>query len=246
MHPGPVVNPWLGDQIIQLRSVNTDAQLREMYRAAQEADLHAKVKAEPSLLEPRDGFDLPVFIRERLYDPYQQLYSTYSQVFLMDRVFSGRSDNPLTVLKHSPAADLTGKIDLGNKKYRLVINESGILVTVKKLTPTGEVTIMNNDKFFKKDELRIGWSKEFHVPGVETGTIQTLSHYLSVDENARTVTVLPVKLNPIRKEIQPQFIMNERPVQMEKIYCRTAFGDEVPYDAVMGVFRFEGENVKKN
>ena len=80
MQEEPVVNPWLGDQIIRLRSVNTDAQLREMYRAAQEADptltwmdflsetaLHAKVKAEPSLLEPRDGFDLPVFIRERLF-----------------------------------------------------------------------------------------------------------------------------------------------------------------------------------
>ncbi len=191
-------------------------------------------------------YDSPAQLAEYFDAPYQQLYTTYSQVFLVDRVFSGRSDNPLTALKHSSAADLTGKIDLGNKKYRLVINESDILVTVKKLTPTGEVTIMNNDKFFKKDELRIGWSKEFHVPGVETGTIQTLSHYLSVDENARTVTVLPVKLNPIRKEIQPQFIMNGRPVQMEKIYCRTAFGDEVPYDAVLGVFRFEGENVKKN
>ena len=80
MQEEPVVNPWLGDQIIQLRSVNTDAQLREMYRAAQEADpelgwmdflsetaLHAKVKAEPSLLEPREEFDLPPFIRERLF-----------------------------------------------------------------------------------------------------------------------------------------------------------------------------------
>lgn len=80
MQEDPVVNPWLGDQIIQLRSVNTDAQLREMYHAAREADpdlgwmdflsetaLHAKIKAEPSLLEPRDEFDLPESVRERLF-----------------------------------------------------------------------------------------------------------------------------------------------------------------------------------
>lgn len=191
-------------------------------------------------------YDSLAQLAEYFDSPYQSMYTPYSQVFLVDRAFSGKTDNPLTALKHDVAADLTGKIDLENKKYRLVINESDITVSVKKLSPTGDVPIRNNDKFFKKDELQIRWSKEYHVPGVETGTIQTLSNYLSVDEAARTVTILPVKLNLIKKEIQPQFHLNGRPVQMERIVCRTTFGDEVPYDGVMGVFRFEGENVKKN
>lgn len=36
MQEEPVVNPWLGDQILRLCSANADSQLREMFRAARE------------------------------------------------------------------------------------------------------------------------------------------------------------------------------------------------------------------
>jgi len=80
MDNDPVVNPWLGEQIIRLRSVSADGELRDMYRAEQETApgktweaflcetaLRAAVKAAPRLLERREEMDLPESVRERLY-----------------------------------------------------------------------------------------------------------------------------------------------------------------------------------
>lgn len=75
----PVVNPWLGEQVLWLRSVKTDGELRAMYRAGWEEDgdgswevflcetaLRARVKDEPSLLERREDMPLSQDVKDRL------------------------------------------------------------------------------------------------------------------------------------------------------------------------------------
>lgn len=88
----PVVNPWLGEQVLKLRSVNTDEELRAMYHAEQEDGTHksweeflcetalrAKVKDDPSLLEKRDDMPLSQDIKERLYINQVQVLADLSQ-----------------------------------------------------------------------------------------------------------------------------------------------------------------------
>ncbi len=57
-------------------------------------------------------------------NPYQKEYAQYSQVFLVDSVLKERPENPLSVFKYCPDADLSGRIDLENKRYRLILDSS--------------------------------------------------------------------------------------------------------------------------
>lgn len=88
----PVVNPWLGEQVLKLRSVNTDEELRAMYHAEQESGTHksweeflcetalrAKVKDNPTLLEKRDDMPLSQDIKDRLYINQVQVLADLAQ-----------------------------------------------------------------------------------------------------------------------------------------------------------------------
>ena len=88
----PIVNPWLGEQILRLRSVKTDEELRAMYKTAQEKGfkdsweeflcetaLRAKVKDDPSLLEKREDMPLSQDIKDRLYINHVQVLADLAQ-----------------------------------------------------------------------------------------------------------------------------------------------------------------------
>ena len=88
----PIVNPWLGEQILKLRSVKTDEELRAMYKTAQEKGfkdsweeflcetaLRAKVKEDPSLLEKREDMPLSQDIKDRLYINHVQVLADLAQ-----------------------------------------------------------------------------------------------------------------------------------------------------------------------
>ena len=63
-------------------------------------------------------------LAEFFENPYQKIYSPYSQVFFVDAEYKGNVKNPLNTVKINLAADLTEKIDLENKRYRLIVNPS--------------------------------------------------------------------------------------------------------------------------
>ena len=88
----PIVNPWLGEQVLKLRSVNSDEELRAMYKAEQEngaaesweeflceAALRAKVKEDPFLLEKRDDMPLSAEVKERLFINQVQVLADLAQ-----------------------------------------------------------------------------------------------------------------------------------------------------------------------
>lgn len=173
-----------------------------------------------------------------LDDPYQKIYTPYSQVLLVDASLKDKPENPLNALKHSSSMELSGQIDLENKKYRLIVS-SASFAKVKRVLPDGQKAPMySNDRFFKKDVLCVEWAKQYHQAVEKQGTIDVLKKYLNIDELNRTVTVLPVKLQILSKDIQPQFILRESPIDVDSFKCINAQGDDIPLKE--GTLHFEG------
>jgi len=213
-----------------------------------------------SLIKPRERYDIEHLemgnqdaayiyydsagqLRAYFDDPYQSVYSAYSQVYFVDKSLKGKDENPLKAFKHGADSDLTGKIDLNNKRYRLVLrDEAG--AKVNRISGGQSLPVSSNGHFYKNDELRIEWTKPFCVSAEQRGSIESLEKYLEIDESNRTVSIKPVKLSPITKDVQPQFILRTDPVIMDQLTCKNGRGEEIPF--VDGKLHFEGESVKQS
>lgn len=179
-------------------------------------------------------------LRAYFDDPYQSVYSPYSQIFFVDKSLKGKNENPLNALKHGVSSELTGKIDLDNKRYRLVLRDD-FRVNVSKVSSGTKTPLSSNSHFFKKDELHIEWIKPFCTSAEQKGYMDSLDKYLEIDDENRTVTIKPVKLYPITKDIQPQFLLRGEPVEMEQFSCQNNKGDSITLED--GKLHFEGEQV---
>lgn len=179
-------------------------------------------------------------LRAYFDDPYQRVYSPYSQIFFVDKSLKGKNENPLNALKHGVSSELTGKIDLDNKRYRLVLRDD-FRVNVTKVSAGTKTPLSSNSHFFKKDELHIEWIKPFCTSAEQKGYMDSLERYLEIDEENRTVTIKSVKLHPITKDIQPQFLLRGEPVEMEQFSCQNNKGDNISLED--GKLHFEGEQV---
>lgn len=173
-----------------------------------------------------------------LDDPYQKIYTPYSQVFLVDASLKDRPENPLNALKHSSSMELSGQIDLENKKYRLIVSSASFAKVKRLLSDGRKAPMYSNDRFFKKDVLCIEWAKQYHQTVEKQGAIDTLKEYLDINELNRTVTILPVKLQILSKDIQPQFILRDSAIEVDSFRCTNAQGEDSPLKE--GKLHFEG------
>lgn len=178
-----------------------------------------------------------------LENPYQKEYAQYSQIFLVDSRFKGKPENPLCVLRYCPEADLSGRIDLDNRRYRMILDSSS-LATVKRVRSDGSMTYLrNNDHFREKEKIHIEWSKAHHHSFDRMGSIESLKDYLEINEVNKTVRVLPVDLKIVSKDLLPQFILRGSPIDMEHFHCSNDDGDEI--SLIDGKLHFEGAQLNQ-
>lgn len=172
-------------------------------------------------------------------DPYQNAYTPYSQVFFVEAALKGKVENPLNTLKVTQGADLTGRVDLENKKYRLIVNPSSY-AKVERIHADGHRTpLYSNDRFHKKDKLLIKWSRQYYNAKENSGTIEDLGDCLDVNELNRTVNILPQQLQIITKDIQPQFLLRDEPIKVDSFKCSNSQNEVVELQED-GKLHFEG------
>lgn len=132
-------------------------------------------------------------------NPYQEEFRTYKQVFFVEKNLETKSDNPLNAIPHDPSANLTGKIDLINPKYKLIYNQQargGVKLEVK---VNGSLRY-NKSKIKRKEDLQLIWSKQFCEPKVKSGKCYELvPDFLEINDVEKTITVKDkeIELNPI-------------------------------------------------
>ncbi len=130
-------------------------------------------------------------------NPYQEEYSSCKQVFFVEKYLEGKSENPLNAIPHDPNANLTGKIDLENPKYKLIYNQQakgGVKIEVK---VNGSFRY-NRSKIKRKEDLEIIWSKQFYEPKVKTVKWYEIgSEFLDINEIEKTISIKEIELQPI-------------------------------------------------
>jgi hypothetical protein len=132
--------------------------------------------------------------------PYQEEYTPYRQILFVSSDLQGKQENPLEALRNS-GVDLTEKIDLENPKYTLLFNQSakgGVSINVK---ANGSTRFCKN-KIRRKNDLEITWKKDYYQTVTQGGKwYEISSDFLIVDDNAQTVTVEEIELQPETKKI---------------------------------------------
>jgi len=132
--------------------------------------------------------------------PYQEEYTPYRQILFVSSDLQGKQENPLEAIRNS-GVDLTEKIDLENPKYTLLFNPSakgGVSINVK---ANGSTRFCKN-KIRRKNDLEIIWKKDYYQTVTQGGKWNEISSdFINVDDNAQTVTVEEIELQPETKEI---------------------------------------------
>lgn len=136
-------------------------------------------------------------ISQYFESPFIEEYDVYRQVFFVDSKLKDKSENPLNALTHKSEADLTGRIDLDNPKYKINFRKTtneGVNVDVF----INNKQIYSGTKFRRKEELLIIYSKQYFKKLEIRGKIDELKDNVSVDSETNTVTLRMVELDPIR------------------------------------------------
>lgn len=146
---------------------------------------------------------------EKYFDnPYQEKYSAYKQIFFVEKSLEGKLENPLNALRHDPNANLTGKIDLENPKYKLIYNhqaKGGVKIEVK---VNGSLRY-SKSKIKRKEDLQIIWSKQFYETKVKNGKWYEIgSDFLEINDIEKTITVKEIEIHPITYTLK--FQTNDR------------------------------------
>lgn len=160
------------------------------------------------------GSETPAFLFYRtdeelsryLDDHYQSEYYPYQQVYFVDKKYEGQKDNPLSIVKINPQANLTGRIDLDNPKYRIEfengITQNGNRIKVEVNNGVYWKQLFNKNKFRRKDVIRISWTKDCYEQKILTGTLVELSDSEGIHIDNGTVHITGVELTPVKKSIK--------------------------------------------
>lgn len=201
------------------------------------------------------GSETPAFVFYRtdeelsryLNDPYQSEYYPYQQVYFVDRKYEGQKDNPLSIVKINPQANLTGRIDLDNPKYRIefesVITQNGNRIKVEINNGTHWRQIFNKNKIRRKDVIRISWTKDCYESKILTGTLDELSDTDCIYTDNGTVHIKDFGLKPAKKSIKITVNdSNGQPIPKPSIVCYNS--DNKPNIVENGIITFIGEETR--
>ena len=126
-----------------------------------------------------------------LDSPYQDEYSPFKQVLLLERGYENSPESPLNAIRHDSQANLTGKIDFENPWYKLVLRQDVSNSSVDVEVRSNGKKKYNEDKIYRKEKLTITYSKRYSDSLVLEGKITDaeLQPYLDIDEDNRRVIV---------------------------------------------------------
>lgn len=139
-----------------------------------------------------------------LDSPYQDEYSPFKQVLLLERGYENSPESPLNAIRHDSQANLTGKIDFENPWYKLVLRQDMSNSSVDVEVRSNGKKKYNDDKIYRKEKLTITYSKRYSDSLVLEGNITdaNLQQFLLIDENSKRITVKrDVKLKSSTKKI---------------------------------------------
>lgn len=144
-------------------------------------------------------------LQEYFEAPVQKQYSNYNQILFVDKIFEGTEDNPLKILKHDATANLTGKIDLSIKKYKLYnFNGKANDGSTIEIRANG-IQLHDKDEIRNKDTISIKYCKNNCYKDIlVSGRIndEVLKQYLKIDQlNKKVEVIKEVNFEPIQKTI---------------------------------------------
>jgi hypothetical protein len=168
---------------------------KKLFGAIENYDNIKSGSAEAAYIYFKDIAELQKYFEE----PFQEKYNSYRQILFINNDFKSKPENPLNALRNSDV-DLTDEIDLENPNYRLLFN--GNSNSCKILVKANGNSILSGTKFRRKDELDIKWSKQYFVTENKRGKCYEMKDkFISVNQEARTVTIQEIELEPEQKTI---------------------------------------------
>lgn len=219
-------------------------------------DSHLKRLSDDDIESVAPGSETPAFLFYRtdedlsryLDDHYQSEYYPYQQVYFVDKKYEGQKDNPLSIVKINPQANLTGIIDLDNPKFRIEFEsgttQNGNRIKVEVNNGAYWRQIFNKNKVRRKDAIRISWSKDCYEPKILTGTLAELSDSECINIDNGTVHIKDVDLTPVKKSIK--IIVsdpNGQSISKPDIVCINSNKERRINEN--GIITFVGEDIKR-
>lgn len=216
---------------------------------------HLKRLSDEDVESVTPGSETPAFVFYRteeelsryLDDHYQSEYYPYQQVYFVDIKYEGQKDNPLSIAKINPQANLTGRIDLDNPKYRIEfessLTQNGNRIKVEVNNGAYWKQIFSKNKVRRKNAIRISWTKDCYEPKVLTGTLAELSDSECINIDNGTVHIKDVDLPPVKKSIK--ITANDpkgQPIRKPTIVCSNS-DKERKFDE-NGIITFVGEDIR--
>ncbi|MDR1182839.1 MAG: hypothetical protein LBL13_12760 [Bacteroidales bacterium] len=138
---------------------------------------------------------------QRYFDaPYQEEYSDFKQIFFLEY----NANELLKLIKHDASANLTGKIDLDDPKYKLLFHAQetgGLQIEVK----ANGKRQSNKNKVRRKSTLEITYSQKYRESETITGTWNDIKNKrpqsIIVDDINGTVSIKPIILKEQRRVV---------------------------------------------
>ena len=169
----------------------------------------------------------------------------YCQIFFVE---SELQNNPLTVIKHNPKSELTGKIDLENTTYILQIEKSQDGETIKVMNNGRQ--LVSGQPLKRNDNLEIEYTKQY-CEKVSAKFHKISNEYVTVDDEKKIVTVkgLILKIirydyclkitDPMGNHITNANISYNKKDEQQKLYVEnnkiTFTGEEIRYEYIITV-----------
>ena len=173
-----------------------------------------------------------------LKSPYQEEYNDYRQILLIDKSYQEAPNSPLGAVRHNPAADLTGKVELENPAFKLAEfrGENGVEIEI---SAAGN-RLRKGDKIRLKDKVRIRYTKRFHEDITAEGRLDDddVARWMPIEGNSIYVVTRP-PMTPIRHEVT-FMVESEGDGEMEVTIENDRREQKKPIDEVA---LFEGEEV---
>lgn len=159
---------------------------------------------------------------EYFNSPFWEIFNNYQYILFIDKKLRESLDNPKYALRHNVLnGDLTGKINIFNKRYRLkAINEFKVLgynISIK----SDNKEIVDNDFIYKEDIINIKCSKNYFQDRYVSNKLlhdEAIKEFLEIDESLNIVKKSNkfIPLIPEQKRIKIS-LSRTAPVQIESL-----------------------------